>query len=239
MSRLLYLLPLLLAAADGFSQSGAGGEAAPDAREAAPVDITGYWVSVVSEDWKFRMVTPAPGIFDGIPLNDEGIRAGNSWDPAADEAAGLACKGYGAPAIMRLPGRFHITWEDDNTLRIDTDHGMQTRLLHFDDAAPDAPSRQGHSLAEWRHAPGGGGSLKVVTRNLAPGYIRKNGAPYSGETVLTEYYDLHHMPNGDRWLNITAHVVDPVYFSMPLINTTDLKGLPDGRGWNPEPCASP
>src|ERR1051326_17048 len=92
-------------------------------RAAAPVDFTGYWVSVVSEDWRWRMVTPARGDFASIPFNAEGRRIGLTWDPAKDEAAGEQCRAYGAAAIMRRPGRLHITWQDDTTLRIDTDEG--------------------------------------------------------------------------------------------------------------------
>ncbi len=32
---------------------------------------------------------------------------------------------------MSVPGRLHITWQDANTLRIDTDAGRQTRLVRF------------------------------------------------------------------------------------------------------------
>ena len=215
------------------------GENEAPAREAAPIDLTGYWVSVIFEDWKLRMVTPSPGVFDGIPLNAEGVRVGEAWDPEADEAAGDPCKAYGAPAIMRLPGRFHISWEDDETLRIDTDHGEQTRLLHFREAPPGAPTRQGRSFAQWQPAPGGtGGSLKVTTDNLLPGYMRKNGAPYSELTSVTEYYDLHTLPNGDVYLTITTRATDPVYFTGPAMTSTDLRKLPDARGWNPTPCSA-
>jgi hypothetical protein len=211
---------------------------AQSAQDAAPIDFTGYWVSVVTEDWKFRMVNADAGIFGGLTLNAEGRRVGNTWDPATDEAEGRQCLGYGAPALMRLPSRFNITWEDANTLRIDTDYGSQTRLLHFDDVAPGAPSLQGYSVAEWIMAPrGSGGNLKVVTTNLSGGYMRKNGAPYSNATTLTEYIDLHKMPNGDTWINITTHVDDPIYFSTPLIVTTDLKQLPNRRGWDSTECS--
>ena len=232
-------LLLCVMAPDAQAQRGGGrGNSSLTAQASAQIDMEGYWVSVVTEDWKLRMVTPNPGVFDGLPLNTEGRRVGNSWDPDAVEAAGLECQGYGAPAIMRLPGRFHITWPDENTLRIDTDYGTQTRLFNFAPSTPGEPSRQGHSVAEWQGAPGGGGGLKVVTNNLTEGYIRKNGAPYSDQAVLTEYYDLHLMPNGDQWLNITTHVVDPIYFSRPAITTTDLKKLPNDQGWNPTLCSA-
>jgi hypothetical protein len=215
------------------------GDSAAPGRATAPIDLTGYWVSPIFEDWKLRMVTPDPGVFDGIPLNAEGTRVGEAWDPAADEAAGDTCKAYGAPAIMRLPGRFRISWEDDETLRIDTDYGEQTRWLHFGDASPGAPSRQGHSFAEWQPAPGGtGGGLKVTTDNLLPGYMRKNGAPYGEQAEMTEYYDLHTLPNGDVYLTITTRVTDPLYFTGPAMSSTDLRKLPDDRGWNPTPCSA-
>ena len=37
--------------------------------------------------------------------------------------------------------------------------------------------------------PGGPGSLAVKTTNLLPGYLRRNGVPYSADVLLTEYFD--------------------------------------------------
>ena len=198
------------------------------------------------------MVTPDKGIYDTLNLNAEGRRVAGTWDPAKDEAAGEQCRAYGAANLMRLPGRLHITWENDTTLRIDTDAGTQTRLLHFGGSPPTPaqPSWQGYSAAEWELAPGarGGargapaparqGNLKVVTTQLRPGYVRKNGAPYSDRTVVTEYYDLNTLPNGDQWISITTKVEDPVYSTRPYITTSDFKKLPDATGWNPTPCSS-
>jgi hypothetical protein len=219
------------------AQRGRGGAPAASPREAAPIDLTGYWVSVIIEDWKYRMVTPTKGVFDAVPLNPEGRRIGEAWDPARDEAAGEQCRAYGAPAIMRMPGRLHVTWQDDNTLKIDTDAGMQTRLFRFG-AAPAAsaaePSWQGHSVATWNIP---GRSLKVVTTNLRAGYVRKNGAPYSNKAVVTEYFDLHTMPNKDQWLTVTTKVEDPGYFTRPYLTSSDFKKLPTAAGWNPTPCS--
>ena len=107
-------LSLALMASIAFAQppGGRGGAPPPPktAREGAPVDLTGYWVSVVTEDWRWRMVTPIKGDFASIPLNAEGRKVGLAWDPAKDETAGEQCKAYGAAAIMRMPGRLHITW---------------------------------------------------------------------------------------------------------------------------------
>jgi len=151
----------LLAIAVGLAASLAAAQRGPaptSARQAAPVDLTGYWVAVVSEDWRHRMATPRKGDYESVPLNGAGRRAADGWDLDADNAAGLQCRAFGVGGIMRQPGRLHISWDDDDTLRIDFDAGSQSRLLHFDASAP-APAEtswQGHSLAVWRRPPGGG-----------------------------------------------------------------------------------
>src|SRR6516225_5996986 len=86
------------------------------AKSVAPVDFTGYWVSVVSEDWRHRMTTPRKGDYESLPLNTEGRRVADMWDLAKDNQAGVQCKPFGIGGIMREPGRLHITWQDDNTL---------------------------------------------------------------------------------------------------------------------------
>jgi hypothetical protein len=240
----LMLAPTLSAQRGGGAR---GGGAPRAARDTAAIDLTGYWVSVVTEDWKWRMVTPKKGVFDSIPLNAEGRRVGEAWDPAKDEAAGEQCRAYGAGNIMRLPTRLHITWQDANTLKVETDYGTQTRLFHFNAAPPPSePSWQGHSVAQWElgGAPAGrgaafpGGDLKVTTTHLRPGYVRKNGAPYSDKATVTEYFDIDMTPNGDQWLTVTTRVEDPQYFRGPYITTSDFKKLPDAKGWNPTPCSA-
>src|ERR1700731_3138180 len=123
--------------------------AAGTAKASAPMDLTGYWVAFVTEDWRFRMITPRKGDFQAVPMTDPARKIANAWDPMADEASGNQCKAYGAAAIMRVPARFHITWQDDNTLRVDSDAGMQTRLFHFN-SLPSSPGErtwQGYSTA--------------------------------------------------------------------------------------------
>ena len=238
----VFLASLLAFSIPFHAQRGGRGGGAAGGRQNAPIDLTGYWVSVLSEDWEFRLVTPDKGVFDTLPLNAEGRRVGNTWDPAKDEAAGEQCRAFGAGNIMRMPTRLHITWENDTTLRIDTDAGTQTRQFHFGaaPATPGEPSWQGYSIATWEGAPrgsrGGGGNLKVVTTNLKPGYVRRNGAPYSKNAVVTEYFDLNSLPNGDQWITVTTKIEDPTYFSNPYLTTSDFKKLPDAAGWNPSPC---
>jgi hypothetical protein len=225
-------------------QAGQRGPAPQTPRAGAPVDFTGYWVSLVTEDWRWRMVTPAKGDFASIPTNPAGVQVGQQWDPAKDEAAGEQCKSYGAPAIMRVPGRLHITWQDDTTLKIETDSGQQTRSFHFGEFQPGPASWQGNSVATWelaggrRGGPPAGGALKVVTTGLRAGYLRKNGYPYSEKTTVTEYYDRTIESNGDSLLIITTIVNDPVYLGQEFITSTHFKKEADGTKWSPEPCTA-
>jgi len=255
LSRQMRLTFVLLVSSLAFAQ---GPPQAPrTGKAAARVDLTGYWVSVISEDWRWRMVTPIKGDFASIPINAEGRKIGETWDPAKDEAAGLQCKAYGAPALMRIPGRVHITWQDDDTLKLETDAGTQTRLFHFNGKAPanTAASWQGYSAAQWEPPVAGlgvpdnfgvfarrtgtqGRSLEVTTISLRAGYLRKNGVPYSDNTVLNEYYDYHKEPNGDEWFTFTTVVKDPRYLTMPFITSSDFKKQRDASGWDPAPCSA-
>ncbi|MGD0907626.1 MAG: hypothetical protein ABSA96_08590 [Candidatus Acidiferrales bacterium] len=226
------------------------GSARPSAKASALIDITGYWVAIVNEDWVYRMMTPAKGDRSFVPLNAAGQQVADAWDPAKDQAEGNECKAYGAGNIMRIPERLHITWVDDNTLQIETDAGMQKRLFHFDGSKWQGgdPELQGYSVASFEKQPqlraggavhgpaaGTGGSLHVVTTHMRPGYLQKNGIPYSGDAVLTEFYhliDLH----GTGFLILTSMVNDPTYLREPYVLSSQFKREPDGSKWDPSPC---
>ena len=126
-------------------------------QSSAPIDVTGYWVAVVNEDWRHRMATARKGDYESVPLNAEGRRVADTWDLEADNAAGLQCKAFGIGGLMRQPGRLHITWADDDTLEIEFDAGTQTRLLELSPTARPGPDRtwQGFSRAEWLRPPAG------------------------------------------------------------------------------------
>jgi hypothetical protein len=280
-------------AAPAQPAQGRGGRGQPPqtAQAQAPSDLTGWWVSVVTEDWRWRMVTPAKGDFASVPINEDARRVADAWDPAKDEREGNACKAYGVGGIMRVPGRLHITWQDENTLKIETDAGTQTRLLHFAPsgestadvalglraaAAPTPTGEQGwqgYSAATWEilnppargnpllggagtappaaGADGGArgragnappvpryGSLKVVTTKMKPGYLRKNGVPYTENATVSEYFDRHKESNDEQWLTVTSLVEDPKYLNQPFITSSHFKKEPDGSKWRPTPCAA-
>jgi hypothetical protein len=223
-----------------------GGRGAPprSGQAGAAIDLTGYWVSVVTEDWRYRMVTPPKGEYGGVNMTPAGRKIADAWDPAKDEATGDQCKAYGAGGVMRLPGFLHITWENENTLRIETSAGTQTRRFYFGAARPPAgePSWQGYSLAEWETAAAPGrprtGNLKVVTTRMKAGYLRRNGVPYSANAVLTEWYDRITTPDQDTWLNVTTEVIDSESLNGVFVTTSHFKKLPDGSRFKPEPCST-
>jgi hypothetical protein len=246
-----------LASAQRGGRGGAPAGPPATARASAPIDVTGYWVSMIVDEWRFR-VTPQKGDIPYLPLNARAREIANAWDPDKDAADGNACKAYGAVGVMQRPGRLHITWDNDQTLKIETDAGTQTRMLRFGPpaAAGGDAMWQGTSAAAWQvngrvlidtggtgfvpinRVQGGtrGGQLRVVTTNMKPGYIRKNGVPYSDKATLTEYYALVPGQQDDTYLALTAMVDDPTYLTGQFIRTYNFKKVPDQTGWDPTPC---
>ena len=241
--------------APGAGRQGGGGRQGgppPAGRAGAQFDLTGTWVSVVSEDWRWRMVTPAKGDYASVPLNADGRRVADGWDLAKDTAAGEQCRPFGAAAIMRVPTRVRITWQDDMTLKLETDAGTQTRLLRFGPtaAASAEPGWQGVSTATWVKQlqtrglgfgggpPQGPGVLKVVTTRMRPGYLRWNGVPYSDAAVVTEHYN-RHADFGVEWFTVTTVVDDPKYLTQPFITSSSFRKEPDDSKFTPSACETP
>ena len=255
----LVALSIAVAAQRGGQEGAAPGPAVPaTARSAAPLDLEGYWVSVVTEDWRWRMMTPPKGDAPGVPFTLEGRRVANAWDLARDTSSGQQCKAFGAGGIMRIPGRIHVVWENDNTLRMDFDAGRQTRLIHFAAASRADGTLQGNSVGRWQlrttgrpildeeailargrggrgAAPREKGSLKVVTTGMRAGYFRKNGLPYSENATLTEYFDRHD-DFGSEWFTVLSVLEDQRYLVSPFVTTTHFKREPNPAKWNPQPC---
>jgi hypothetical protein len=138
---------------------------------------------------------------------------------------------------------------------VDLDAGTQTRILRFAAAGPPSaatqqaagePTWQGNSTARWqvvqqRGAPAAqqgarGGTLVVVTTNMKPGYLRKNGVPYSERAVQTEYINYLKGQQDDEYLVVTAMVDDPVYLTGTFIRSYEFKKEKDGSKWDPTPC---
>jgi len=231
----LILVLLALPSMHMFAQ-GPGGRGGPPLtpKQAAPVDLTGYWVAVVVEDWKYRMIPANKGDYSGLPLNAAARKTADTWDPTKDPPPAADCRNYGAANLMRQPGRLHITWQDDQTLKLESDAGTQTRLLSF---APPSQNQggtwQGASLASWDKV---AASLKVVTTRLKPGFLRSNGVPYSASTTLTEYFDRVEFPDGNLYLVVSTTVEDPANLNAPYLTSVHFKKQSDASGWSPTVC---
>lgn len=218
----------------------------PSPRAAAPIDLTGYWVSIVNEDYRWRMITPPKGDYASVPLTDEGRKVADAWDPSQDGR----CDAYGIGGLMRMPTRLNIMWESDTVLKIETDAGQQTRRLFFDAARPVPTSRtlQGFSRAQWQRAvpagrggppptgPAPGSSLKVTTTQFRGGWLRRNGVPYSENATVTEYFDRFPAPDGAEWLVVTTIVSDAKFLNQDFVTSSHFKKEPDASKWSPSPC---
>jgi hypothetical protein len=204
-----------------------------------------------------RMVVPGPGEYIGIPINLKAKQYADAWRAGPDEAAGKQCEAYGGGTILLVPEQLHISWQDDNALRVQSDAGMQDWVLHFQPGAEDvssiAASRQGYAAAKWdlsRVLPPGQfgvgeqsqpapryGSLDVEVSHLLPGLLRKNGVPYSGETTVSEFWEQHPGPAGAQYLIISMVLSDPVYLTSPYYTAASFEKQADGSGWDPTPCS--
>ncbi len=249
----LVLSAAALVADHAAAQPARGAPQAPPSspRAAAPIDLTGQWVAIVNEDWRWRMVTPPKGDYASVPLNDEGRRVADQWDPSQDGA----CEAHGAAALLRMPTRLRIRWDGDARLILETDAGRQVRNLELGaQPAATAASLQGQSAAKWVTPPraaggpglagaGGGatrsgGYLEVKTSNLTPGWLRRNGVPYSEDAVVTEYFARFAAPNGDEWLMVTTIVDDPRYLTQRHIVSNHFRKEAEGGRWNPRACGA-
>jgi hypothetical protein len=215
--------------------------------------LTGYWVALVTSDWRYRMVVPPPGYYAGIPITLAAKQFAESWSRSADEAAGKQCEAYGGAVIMRVPTRLHIGWQDPDTLSVQTDAGQQTRMLYFKPTAAQAaasPSLQGYSLARWAIAPAGFGfgfgapaakaprygSLQITTTRLTGGLLRTNGVPYGDRASVAEQWNAYSEDTGEQWLTVSEEISDPVYLREQYIVTANFQKQPDSAGWDPSPC---
>ena len=287
----LVIVSAAVVAAQGRGgQQGRGQPAAPPpppqtAQQAALIDLTGYWVSVVDEDWRFRMMTPPKGDYAQVPLNAAARTIADQFNPELyggaryQTAQIIDCRAYGGAGLMHMPTRLRITWESPDVLKIDTDWGVQTRRLHFTPGKSNGDieqalrngeiggghqpaSTQGYSIAMWEQpyrfnqttfqrgvtGRGGGlgqnragevqpgGSLGVVTTDLAPGWLRRNGVPYSPKTRLIEHFMTFQDPTGKEWFTDTTEVVDPEYLTTPFFISSEFQKEPDGSKWAPHPC---
>jgi hypothetical protein len=148
---------------------------------------------------------------------------------------------------MRTPTRLRVNWEDGNVLRLETDAGSQLRRFRFGAAAgtDGVNTWQGVSSASWEFAGGRrpepgtgprGGQLKVVTSRMRPGYLQRNGVPYSANAVVTEFFNRTDEPDGTSFLIVTTIVEDPTYLSSRFARSSHFKKEPDGSKWKPTGC---
>ena len=181
-------------------------------------DITGQWVAVVNEDWRWRMVTPPKGDTSSVPLNPAGRRVASWWDLAADRAQGRLCKAFGGPGLIRQPGRIRIRWKTTtrwswSSMPACKRAGCISALL-----LPRSPGRfrvtrlMDQATAEPRDFGRGGGqqrgSLGVYQQFGSGLPAAQRGTlqrAHRGEGV----FDTFTLPEDGSWLIVTTVIEDP------------------------------
>jgi hypothetical protein len=172
----------------GAQRGGRGdAQAALTPRAAAPIDLVGQWVSLITEDWRYRQFTPPKGDYGSVPLLPAARKIADSGDPARDEAAGEQCKAYGAAGLLRLPTRVRISWQDDTILKPETDAGTGDLIAnlrrHLDCHLADADNRLVMALHGAIHE-------REQLRNQAGSLVTTRGAPRASPLKSTQ--NAHH-----------------------------------------------
>ena len=225
----------------------------PTPKLAAPVDLTGYWVSLVTEDWRYRMTTPPKGDYTGCQSTPAGRQVADAWDPARDEAAGDQCKAYGVGGVMRLPTRLHISWQDDQTLKLETDAGTQTRMIairrRLDDRAATGRARLRRAGIDRAASMGGG--LRRARRRRPWRSAQSRHDPDEARLPAQERRSLQRGRRRDRVLRslrrpgrrLAAGRLDRNRRSGVSRDSRSGRARisndrPTPTGWNPTPCAA-
>jgi glyoxylase-like metal-dependent hydrolase (beta-lactamase superfamily II) len=206
----------------------------------AQLELSGAWVSQRHEDLPDRGPGVGLGDYTGIPLNDAGRLAAESWDASSLSSPEQQCRVHVAHYIYRGPMNLRI-WEerDPRTQEVlAIKHYIstyeQTRTIWMDGRAhppPYAPHTwMGFSTGRWD-----GDRLVVETTHIKAGWHRRNGVPASDWTTMTEHFIRH----GDRLTQIQV-IRDPVYLAETEIKsnhfTLNPRALPQ-RSWL-WPCQS-
>ncbi len=199
---------------------------------AQPIDFSGEWRPIFHEDGPERLPGPGFGDFSGIPINEQGLMRGRSYDPnRISMVTEYICRQHGGDYAMRGLADLRILRDIDprtqQTVAFKTRMGFHNmeRTIWLDGREhphEDAPHTfQGFSTGVWN-----GNVLVITTTHLKQSYLRRNGLPASSERTATEYWMLH----GGQYLTVMTVIDDPVFLTEPLVRTQDFQLDPSRRG---------
>ena len=189
-------------------------------------NLSGMWSSMYHEDELERTDPGSPmGDYLGIPINDDARLRADTWDADLISVLEHQCIPHSSVYAMRAPSNLKIsTIEDPTTAQIiafiidGTYTGPRTIWM---DGRPHPSQFAAHTFSGFSTGVWEGDTLRVETTHIKTGYLRRNGIPFSDETTLTEFFDLH-----DKYLTLTSIAEDPVYLTEPLVRS-------ESWVWNP------
>jgi hypothetical protein len=186
------------------------------------------------EDQPERAPGPELGDYLGLPINDAARLRAAAWDASIQTLPEWQCRPHSADYIWRGPSNLRISKEVDPVSReITAFHAEWLRSVDrpvYLDGRPHPPADALHTWAGFSTGKWEGNTLVITTTHLKEGYTRRNGVPRSDQATLSERW----IRNGD-FLTVMTIIYDPVYFTEPLVRTTDYE-LNVAQNMPPYPC---
>ena len=192
----------------------------------AQFDITGSYNTLMHEDQPERVPGPALGDYLGLPINAEARAFADAWSPSRLTVPEHQCRAHSSPYIFRGPLNMriwderHPTTQEIVAVRIALSNFQQQRVIWLD-GRPHPPAQAEHTWMGFSTGRWDGDTLVVTTTHIKQMWHRRNGVPQSDRVTLTERFTLH----GDTLTHVT-YTDDPVYFTEPLLRTTNMRRNP-------------
>lgn len=182
----------------------------------AQSDLSGSWEITGYQDRLIDGVGSYPSEFMGVPFNENGRAAAQSYNPTEIEELQRQCQPYLAYYITHGPSAPRISVTTDPITGAPAAlhlSGLVDRMpmtIWLDGRSPPSPRAlhtfDGFTVGTWR-----GNTLMTTTTNIKGGFNR-TGTRASNQGTMRVFWRRH-----GNLLTLTAIIRDPVYLSHPYV----------------------